>query len=195
MRVLGIDPGAANCGFGVLEVGDAGVKPVVVDAGTFRTDKRDEIKLRLRELSRDLGGLIAEHKPAVIACEAPSILRDAKATAWLWAAYGCLLGVANGHAMVFDRGSDDWRTWLGLPTGRQLTKRGILTANARRAEHKRLTAALIKTRFPSILRLLASAPRDAWPHAFDAAAIALAWVASAAPTSDLAASAPRDTHA
>lgn len=181
MRVLGVDPGMGNCGFGVLDL-DESFEPRVLDAGCFRSDRELSVAVRLRELSRDFVDVIALHSPGAIICEAPTVLRDASSTGWLWAAYGALLGAASTKATVFDRTSDQWRKALGLPTGRDLAKRHELSANARRTEHKRLTRAYVLARFPSLPRLLATMPADAVSHAMDAIAIACAWVASCKPT-------------
>lgn len=194
MRVLGIDPGTKHCGFAVLDV-DERVEPVVVDVGTFRTEGDETIAARVREVAFDLGKLIREVEPAVICVETPGFgIRDVSAVAKLWAAYGALHGAAQRGPLVFDRTPDSWRKSLGLATSRDLAKRDDLTANARRALYKRQSRDLVRDRFPGILRLLEACPASAREHAFDATAIALAWIASAAPT-QLAAIAPRDTHA
>jgi crossover junction endodeoxyribonuclease RuvC len=64
---LGIDPGTAICGFGVVELEGTTVR--MIDAGCIRTPSNDEDGPRLRQLHEALRELIAEHRPARIAIE------------------------------------------------------------------------------------------------------------------------------
>ena len=64
---LGIDPGTAICGFGVVELEGTTVR--MVDAGCIRTLSNDEDGPRLLQLHAALRELIAEHRPARIAIE------------------------------------------------------------------------------------------------------------------------------
>jgi crossover junction endodeoxyribonuclease RuvC len=65
--VLGIDPGLSRCGYGVVARGPEGTRAVAV--GVLRTDPAAAVPVRLAELQADLRGLIAEHRPAVVAIE------------------------------------------------------------------------------------------------------------------------------
>ncbi|MGH9113400.1 MAG: crossover junction endodeoxyribonuclease RuvC [Acidimicrobiales bacterium] len=67
MFVLGIDPGLSRCGYGVVE--RAGRRPRAVVAGVVRTDPALDVPHRLAALQADLGALIGEHRPAVVAIE------------------------------------------------------------------------------------------------------------------------------
>jgi crossover junction endodeoxyribonuclease RuvC len=68
--VLGIDPGLSRCGYGVLErSGRSGLRPRAVAAGVLRTDPALDVPRRLAALQADVRGLIAEHRPAVVAIE------------------------------------------------------------------------------------------------------------------------------
>jgi crossover junction endodeoxyribonuclease RuvC len=64
---LGIDPGTAICGFGVVELEGTTVR--MVDAGCIRTPSNDDDAPRLLQLHAALRELIAEHHPARIAVE------------------------------------------------------------------------------------------------------------------------------
>jgi crossover junction endodeoxyribonuclease RuvC len=64
---LGVDPGTAICGFGVVEIDGTTVR--MVDAGCIRTPSNDEDGPRLLQLHAALRELIAEHRPARIAIE------------------------------------------------------------------------------------------------------------------------------
>lgn len=66
MRVLGIDPGTALTGYGVI---DAGGALVPLESGVIRTPARAEEGLRLAEIHRAVQRLIATHRPRVVAVE------------------------------------------------------------------------------------------------------------------------------
>jgi crossover junction endodeoxyribonuclease RuvC len=63
---MGIDPGTAILGFGVIR-GDT--DPVLLDAGAIETDSKAPMPDRLLILHRETSRLIANHQPDVIAVE------------------------------------------------------------------------------------------------------------------------------
>ena len=67
MRVLGIDPGLNITGYGLLE--DAGESIRVLEAGVVRTDSREEMAVRLREIAREIETIINQFHPDVVAIE------------------------------------------------------------------------------------------------------------------------------
>lgn len=67
VRILGIDPGTATTGFGVIDV-EAG-KLTFVDAGVISTPAGEAMELRLATIYDELGQLVREHKPDQIAIE------------------------------------------------------------------------------------------------------------------------------
>jgi crossover junction endodeoxyribonuclease RuvC len=64
---LGIDPGTAICGFGVVALDGGALR--LVDAGCIRTDAEDSDAERLRRLHAALRTIVAEHRPERIAVE------------------------------------------------------------------------------------------------------------------------------
>jgi crossover junction endodeoxyribonuclease RuvC len=68
MRVLGIDPGTATTGYGLV-VGGRGQTPVLVEHGTIRTSPPTPMAERLRELHAGLMELIEALEPDVMAVE------------------------------------------------------------------------------------------------------------------------------
>lgn len=64
---LGIDPGTAICGFGVVAFDGTSLR--MVDAGCIRTTASETDGQRLRQLHVALVELIAAHQPAVIGVE------------------------------------------------------------------------------------------------------------------------------
>ena len=67
MITLGIDPGTAICGYGVVSLEGSSLR--MVDAGTVRTPSNEADGARLIALHAALRQLIAEHRPARIGVE------------------------------------------------------------------------------------------------------------------------------
>jgi crossover junction endodeoxyribonuclease RuvC len=68
MIIIGIDPGTATTGFGVVDVSQVG-KLTFLDAGVITTTPDMAMPHRLRILHEELGQLLAEHKPEAAAVE------------------------------------------------------------------------------------------------------------------------------
>jgi len=68
MRILGIDPGTINLGYGIID----GIEEMhMVDCGVLRLSSRIPIEERLRSLYVELTKIIVEHKPNEVAIEEP----------------------------------------------------------------------------------------------------------------------------
>jgi crossover junction endodeoxyribonuclease RuvC len=67
MKVLGIDPGTAVVGYGVVEDGRSA--PRLVECGVIRTAARESLAARLRTISEGISELIARHRPDVLSLE------------------------------------------------------------------------------------------------------------------------------
>src|SRR5688500_17163406 len=66
MITLGIDPGTALLGFGVVESGD---DPRLIDYGAIATRSDRLMPDRLNELFEAMTSLLDEHRPEVVAVE------------------------------------------------------------------------------------------------------------------------------
>ena len=67
MRVLGIDPGLNITGYGLLDDGQKVI--TVLEAGVVRTKAAEPMADRLREIAREIEGIITQYKPDVVAVE------------------------------------------------------------------------------------------------------------------------------
>jgi crossover junction endodeoxyribonuclease RuvC len=67
LRILGIDPGFAITGYGIVDY--VGNRFTVVDYGAIKTEAKQGIDLRLLTLSQELDALIKKHKPHRLAVE------------------------------------------------------------------------------------------------------------------------------
>jgi crossover junction endodeoxyribonuclease RuvC len=68
MIVLGIDPGIATTGYGIVRDSPNG-RLHEIDHGVIRTDSKTPQPLRLKEIHEKLALLIEQHKPEAIAIE------------------------------------------------------------------------------------------------------------------------------
>ncbi len=92
MRVLGIDPGSTNTGYGILDDGGAG--PVVIACGVIRAG-RGPLARRLGRILAEVERLLAQHRPDVVAIEEIFYARNAKSAAVLGQARGVALAAAG----------------------------------------------------------------------------------------------------
>lgn len=69
MIILGIDPGYAIVGYGVINKDDKTGKCSVVDYGAIETDKEKSFPTRLAEINEGMKGLVSMFKPDAIAVE------------------------------------------------------------------------------------------------------------------------------
>ena len=67
MRIIGIDPGLARVGYGIIEVQNQ--KKVLLDCGVIETNKEKQEEYRLYEIFNDLNELISHWNPNIAAVE------------------------------------------------------------------------------------------------------------------------------
>jgi crossover junction endodeoxyribonuclease RuvC len=77
IRVLGLDPGLARMGWGVIAI--SGSRLTHIAHGVIATRTADGLGLRLLALHRALEDVIAEHKPRAIAVEQAFVAKDPSA--------------------------------------------------------------------------------------------------------------------
>ena len=94
MKVLGIDPGTAVLGYGVVESG-GGRHPRLVECGTLTTQARDPLPSRLRVIHDGTGALLARHRPDAVAVESAFYGRNVRTTVVLSHARGVILLAAE----------------------------------------------------------------------------------------------------
>lgn len=97
---LGIDPGTAICGFGVVEVSAGRLR--MVDAGVVRTLSNDSDAVRLAQLHAALSELVRTHRPERIAIERLFFQRNVQTAMAVGQARGVALLVAAGAGVPID---------------------------------------------------------------------------------------------
>ncbi|HEY9448646.1 MAG TPA: crossover junction endodeoxyribonuclease RuvC [Gemmatimonadaceae bacterium] len=88
--MLGIDPGTAATGYGVVS-GEPFGSLSLIECGVIRTTSRDPLPVRLRELYEDMSALIARHKPQAVSVEDVFYAKNVRTTVVLGHARGVLL--------------------------------------------------------------------------------------------------------
>jgi crossover junction endodeoxyribonuclease RuvC len=97
---MGIDPGTATCGFGVVELQDGTLR--LVDAGVIRTGPDETDAARLSRLHAALSGLLAEHRPERIGVERLFFQRNVQTAMAVGQARGVALLVAAQAGLPVD---------------------------------------------------------------------------------------------
>ena len=90
MKVLGIDPGTAACGYGIVSA--SGGRLEALDFGWWPTPARQSLELRLKRIHDEIAELIARHEPDAVALEESYVGADAR--------IALSVGQARGAALV-----------------------------------------------------------------------------------------------
>jgi crossover junction endodeoxyribonuclease RuvC len=97
VRVLGIDPGTAACGYGIVDVDGGRLR--AVEHGWWQTPARQRPELRLKRIHDAVAELIAKQAPAAVVLEESFVGVDARTALSVGQARGAVL-VACANAGV-----------------------------------------------------------------------------------------------
>ena len=97
MKVIGIDPGTANCGYGIVQ--GSGGRLRAIDHGSWSTRAGERLELRLKTIYEGVAALIAEHEPDAVALEESFVGADARIALSVGQARGAVL-VASALAGI-----------------------------------------------------------------------------------------------
>ncbi len=89
MKVLGIDPGTANCGYGIVHASAGRLRATV--HGCWTTPAGQRLDLRLKTIFDGVVALIAEHAPDAVALEESYVGADARIALSVGQARGAVL--------------------------------------------------------------------------------------------------------
>ena len=89
IRILGIDPGLRNTGWGVIEA--AGTRLTYIGCGSIHTDAATSLAERLALIHRSIARLVDDERPAEAAVEETFVNRDPQSTLKLGQARGAAL--------------------------------------------------------------------------------------------------------
>lgn len=90
MIVLGVDPGTAATGYGVVRGGEPG-DPTLLECGVIRTSPRARLARRIADIFDGLGEVIARHAPDAMAVESVFYAKNVRTTVVLGHARGVIL--------------------------------------------------------------------------------------------------------
>jgi crossover junction endodeoxyribonuclease RuvC len=90
IRIIGIDPGLRTTGWGVIEA--TGARLAHIASGVVRSDTKNTLAERLRDLHVGVAAVITEHRPTEAAVEETFVNRDPQSA--------LKLGQARGIALV-----------------------------------------------------------------------------------------------
>ncbi|MCH1570912.1 MAG: crossover junction endodeoxyribonuclease RuvC [Longimicrobiales bacterium] len=97
--ILGIDPGTAATGYGVVRRGsDASVS--LVECGVIRTSPRETLPIRIREIYDAIVALIGRHGPDAVSVEDVFHGKNAQSALKLGHARGAILLAAAHHDVM-----------------------------------------------------------------------------------------------
>ena len=97
MKVIGIDPGTASCGYGIVQEKDGRLR--AIDHGWWRTPAAQRLELRLKTIFEGVAALVEEHRPDAVALEESFVGADARTALSVGQARGAVM-VAAANAGV-----------------------------------------------------------------------------------------------
>ena len=92
MKVIGIDPGTAACGYGIVH--GSGGRLRAIDHGWWSTPAGERPELRLKTIFDGVAALITEHAPDAVALEESFVGADARIALSVGQARGAVLVAA-----------------------------------------------------------------------------------------------------
>jgi crossover junction endodeoxyribonuclease RuvC len=92
VKVLGIDPGTAACGYGIVQ--ESGGRISALGHGWWQTSARERPELRLKTIFDRVQEVIAEHAPHAVAVEESFVGADARIALSVGQARGAVLVAA-----------------------------------------------------------------------------------------------------
>jgi crossover junction endodeoxyribonuclease RuvC len=94
VKVIGIDPGTASCGFGIVHKKDGRLR--AIDHGWWQTPAAQRPELRLKTIFDEVAALIEAHRPDAVALEESFVGADARTALFVGQARGAVMvAVAN----------------------------------------------------------------------------------------------------
>ncbi len=152
IRILGIDPGLRNMGWGIIEA--AGTRLVYVASGSIHSQSADDLGTRLCQLHQELARVIDMHTPHEAAVEETFVNREPQSA--------LKLGQARGIALVVP-------ALAGLPVTEYAANLVKKTVTGSGHAEKAQIAMMVKVLLPKCAGDLRALPADA----ADALAIAI----------------------
>ena len=101
MKVLGIDPGLGNTGYGIVSVVNNNFE--LIDFGVIKTNSKDKLAHRLQIIFNAISQLISEHKPTIFSIEEIFYSKNVKSSLLLGHARGVSMAAASvNNVLVYE---------------------------------------------------------------------------------------------
>lgn len=100
MIVLGIDPGTATTGYGVVSSGVGSAAPKLLECGVIRTPARAPLAQRLKDIFDGVSEVMERHSPDALAVEDVFYAKNVRTTVVLGHARGVVLLAGEQHGLV-----------------------------------------------------------------------------------------------
>lgn len=95
MIILGIDPGTASTGYGVIDQAKNSLRAIT--CGVISTPARKPLAQRLEQIYRETTKLIKKYKPGLVVCEQVFFFKNAKTAISIGHARGVILLASAQH--------------------------------------------------------------------------------------------------
>lgn len=93
MKIMGIDPGMALIGYGLIEIESGETR--LLTSGSIRTDKEKNVSARLAEIMQDIEELIKIYNPDVVSIEDLFFFKNQKTIIPVAQARGVILAIVE----------------------------------------------------------------------------------------------------
>lgn len=160
MRILGIDPGSARCGWGVIDVAESDGAISWVAHGCIETDKLTRDCERLNRVFNDIISLIEQYQPNQVSIELLFMFNNQKTVMKISEARGVILLACAKSSLAL-------QTFEYTPMQVKLAVTGY-----GRSDKKEVMEEVIKALNPR--RNVSSGKKDGFDDAADALAVAMA---------------------
>jgi len=160
MKILGIDPGTARCGYGVIDVNEENGSISWIAHGCIETDKLMRDCERLNRVFNDIMSLIDKFQPDQVAVELLFMFHNQKTVMKISEARGVILLACAKKSLAL-------QTFEYTPMQVKLAVTGY-----GRSEKKEVIAEVVKALRPG--RDISSGKKDGFDDAADALAVAMA---------------------
>jgi crossover junction endodeoxyribonuclease RuvC len=92
VKVIGIDPGTAACGYGIVHENDGRLR--AIDHGWWKTSAAERPERRLKTIFDAVAALIAEHRPDAVVLEESFVGVDARTALFVGQSRGVVMVAA-----------------------------------------------------------------------------------------------------
>ena len=101
MKIIGIDPGLVNTGFGIISFNNN--IPETLDYGVISPNKNDGLSIRLNTIYNDIASLIEKYQPDCLSIEEVFYSNNIKTTMKLGQARGAaLIAAAQSNISIYE---------------------------------------------------------------------------------------------